>query len=110
MQTLIKSIISVVIILGVTAIGKRFSTLAGIISVMPLTGALALFWIYVENKGDQAVMNGFLKGAIFGIIPTIIFFIVALYFFKRGASLSTMFLTGFAAWFAVALLHQVILK
>ncbi len=52
MQTLIKAIISVIIILIATEIGKRIPSAAGLIGVMPLTGALVLVWIYLENGGN----------------------------------------------------------
>jgi hypothetical protein len=49
---------------------------------MPLTGALVLVWVYLENKGDQGVMQNYAVGALFGIVPSIIFFLVALIGFK----------------------------
>ena len=50
MQILIKAILSVVIILIATAIGKKLPSAAGLIGVMPLTGALVLVWMYVESE------------------------------------------------------------
>ncbi|MFO8083774.1 MAG: glycosyltransferase [Desulfobacterales bacterium] len=52
MQTLIKVIISVAIILAATAIGKKLPSTAGLIGVMPITGALVLVWMHLENKDD----------------------------------------------------------
>jgi len=40
MQLLLKILISLAIILAATAIGKRLPSTAGLIGVMPLTGAL----------------------------------------------------------------------
>ncbi|MGD8561301.1 MAG: hypothetical protein PVG03_02145 [Desulfarculaceae bacterium] len=42
MQILIKVLLSVGIILAATAVGKRFPSTAGLLGVMPLTGALVL--------------------------------------------------------------------
>ncbi len=50
MQILIKAILSLSIILVATAIGKRLPSTAGLIGVMPLTGALVLVWMYLENR------------------------------------------------------------
>jgi hypothetical protein len=52
MQILIKVALSVIIILAATAIGKKLPSAAGLIGVMPLTGALVLAWMYLENRGE----------------------------------------------------------
>jgi uncharacterized membrane protein (GlpM family) len=75
MQILIKTLISVAVILVATAMGKRLPSASGLIGVMPLTGVLILVWMYLENKGDPAVMQEFTKGALWGILPSILFFL-----------------------------------
>jgi MFS superfamily sulfate permease-like transporter len=69
MQILLKISLSIAIILLATAIAKKFPSAAGLIAVMPLTGALVLVWVYVENKGNPEVMQGFAKGALWGMLP-----------------------------------------
>ncbi|MDZ7860764.1 MAG: DUF3147 family protein [Candidatus Krumholzibacteriota bacterium] len=110
MQILIKIIMSVAIILTATAIGKKLPSTAGLIGVMPLTGALVLVWIYIENEGDQRIMRNFTKGALWGIVPSVLFFLVALFCFKRNFSLPVVLVSSFGAWLAAAFLHQWILK
>ena len=110
MQILIKAAISVAIILGATWIGKKFPSLAGLIAVMPLTGALVLVWLYLENKGDTDIMQDFAKGALWGILPSILFFLVALLCFRKHLSLPTVLISSFAVWLAAAFVHQWVLK
>ena len=110
MQFLIKIIVSIVIIVGATAVAKRLPALAGLIAVMPLAGALILVWVYLENSGDAAVMGSFTKGALWGILPSILFYVVALYCFKRGFSLTMTLGASFAAWAVAALVHQCLIK
>jgi uncharacterized membrane protein (GlpM family) len=110
MQIVIKIALSVGIILAATAISKRFPSIAGLIAVMPLTGALVLGWVYFENKGDSGIMQGFAKGALWGILPSMLFFLVALFCLKKGFSLTTVLIAGFAAWFVAACIHQWALK
>ena len=95
---MIKVVISVVIILAATAIGKRLPSTAGLIGVMPLTGALVLVWMYLENKGDPAIMQEFTKGALWGILPSILFFLVALFCFKKDFSLPVVLVSSFVIW------------
>jgi uncharacterized membrane protein (GlpM family) len=110
MQLFIKVALSVVIILAATAIGKKLPTTAGLLGVMPLTGALVLVWMYLESDGDALTMQQFTKGALWGIVPSILFFVVALLCFKRGLPLSLVLVSSFGAWLAAALVHQWLLK
>jgi uncharacterized membrane protein (GlpM family) len=110
MQILIKVIISVVVILAATAIGKKLPSTAGLIGVMPLTGALVLVWMYLENKGDPDIMQDFAKGALWGILPSILFFLVALLCFRKHLSLPTVLISSFGVWLAAAFIHQWVLK
>jgi len=110
MQILIKVAISVAIILGATAIGKKLPSTAGLIGVMPLTGALVLVWMYLENKSDPEIMQDFTKGALWGILPSILFFLVAFLCFKKQLSLPVVLGSSFGIWIAAAFVHQWILK
>ncbi len=74
MRFVIKLVISLCIILVCTQIAKKMPSLAGLIAVMPLTGALVLVWVYMDFKGDPVVMTDYVKGALWGIIPSILFF------------------------------------
>jgi len=110
MQTLVKVVISVVVILAATAIGKRLPSTAGLIGVMPLTGALVLVWMHLENRGDPEVMQNFAKGALWGILPSILFFLVAFFCFKKSLSLPMVLVASFGVWLAAAFVHQWALK
>ncbi len=110
MQFLLKIILSVTIILVATAIGKKLPSTAGLVGVMPLTGALVLVWMYLDNKGDPEIMQDFTKGALWGILPSILFFLVALICFKRNLSLPIVLVASFGVWLGAAFIHQWILK
>ena len=107
---LLKVILSVAIILIATAVGKRIPSLAGLLGVMPLTGALVLVWVYIENRGDSRIMLEFSKGALWGILPSILFFLVALVCFRKGLSLPLVLVCSFGIWLAGAFVHQLCIK
>ena len=109
MQIIIKIAISIAVILVATAIAKKFPSAAGLIGVMPLTGALVLVWVYLENKGKAEVMQNFARGALWGILPSILFFVVALICFKKQISLPGILALSFTAWLAAAIVHQWVL-
>ena len=110
MQILIKAVLSVVIILAATAIGKKLPSTAGLIGVMPLAGALVLVWIYLENEGNPEIMQSFTKGALWGILPSILFYVVAFFCFRRNLSLPIVLVASFGVWLCAAFVHQWILK
>jgi uncharacterized membrane protein (GlpM family) len=110
MQTLLKIIVSAAIIFIATAISKKLPSTAGLIGVMPLVGALVLIWVYVENKGDPQIMQGFTKGALWGMAPSLLFYLAALFCFKRQLPLPIVLSASFAVWLAAALVHHWLLK
>ncbi|MFA4916423.1 MAG: DUF3147 family protein [Syntrophales bacterium] len=110
MQLFLKTFISVIVILAATAIGKKLPSAAGLIGVMPLTGALVLIWMYIENEGNPNTMQNFTKGALWGILPTILFFLVALLCFKKHLPLPIVLVSSFGVWLAAAVVHQWVLR
>ncbi|MDI6800005.1 MAG: DUF3147 family protein [Actinomycetota bacterium] len=106
MQLVIKIFASLIIILTATGIAKKFPSVAGLIAVMPLTGALVFAWVHIENKGDASVMRAFLAGALYGIIPSIIFFLATALCIKKGVSLPATLLLSFSAWLIAAMIHR----
>lgn len=110
MQILIKVIVSLFVIIAATAIGKKLPSAAGLIAVMPLTGALVLVWVYLENNGDPQTMQNFAKGAQWGILPTMLFYLVAFLCFKKHLPLSIALTASFGAWIVAAIVHQWMLK
>jgi len=106
MQTIVKLAISLTIILVCIQIGRRFPSLAGLIAVMPLTGAIVLVWLHSENSGNPEVMVTYAKGALLGILPSILFFVVVFFCFKKHLALPIVLFASFAVWLAAAFLHQ----
>ncbi|MGD8561302.1 MAG: hypothetical protein PVG03_02150 [Desulfarculaceae bacterium] len=66
--------------------------------------------MFLENRGDPGIMQTFAKGALWGILPSILFFLVALFCFKRGFSLPLVLASSFGVWLAAAVVHQWLLK
>lgn len=110
MQLVTKVVLSVAIILAATAIGRKLPAAAGLVGVMPLTGALVLVWMYLESSGDSVIMLQFTRGALWGIVPSILFFAVAFLCFTRQLSLPVVLVLSFGAWLVGALVHQWLLK
>jgi uncharacterized membrane protein (GlpM family) len=110
MQLFSKIFFSVVIILMATAVSKKLPSLAGLIGVMPLTGALVMVWVYLESRGDPQTMQQFAKGALWGILPSLLFFLVAFFCFKKQLALPLVLIASFSVWLLAAFIHQWSLK
>lgn len=106
MRFVIKSLISVGIIILCTQIGRKLPTLAGLIAVMPLTGLIVLLWLYSDNPGNLVLLTDYTKGALWGIGPSILFFVVAYICFRKQLSLWLVLSASFAVWLMGAAVHQ----
>ena len=75
MYIVIKTILTVIIIVTISEIARRSSFVAGILASIPLTSALALTWLYLDTKDIRSVID--LSNSILLLIPpSLIFFIV----------------------------------
>ncbi|MBL7186453.1 MAG: DUF3147 family protein [Phycisphaerae bacterium] len=110
MRFAVKLLISVCVISLCAAIGRNRPTLAGLIGVMPLTGLIVLIWLYLDNPGNLNLMVDYSKGAVFGIVPSILFFLVAFVCFHKRLPLWIVLCAGSAVWLAAAFVHQWLLK
>jgi uncharacterized membrane protein (GlpM family) len=112
MKFAIKLLISMCIIGSCTWIVEKYklSTSAGLIAVMPLTGAIVLVWLYLDNPGDFNLMTDYAKGALWGIVPSILFFLVAFVCFQKHLSLWIVLCASFTVWLVAAFIHQWLLK
>ena len=110
MQFFLKLVITNLIIIFCTLIGRRSPTLGGLIATMPLTSLLVLVWLYADNPGDYRLMTDYTRGVLWGIIPTILFFAVVYMCFRRQFALPLVLSAGFGVWLAGALVHQWLLS
>jgi hypothetical protein len=80
--TILKVIISAVIIVAISEIGRRSSLLGGLLASLPLTSLLAFIWLYVDTRDVQQVAA--LSNSIFWLVlPSLTFFIVFPLLLKR---------------------------
>ena len=110
MRFFIKLLISLSVIIFCTQIGRKLPTLAGLIAVMPLTGLIVLVWLYIDNPGDFALMLNYTKGALWGILPSVLFFLVAFLCFRRQLPIWIVLSGSFAVWIIAAFIHQWLLN
>lgn len=78
-----KTIITALIIAGVSEISKRFTFMASLLAALPITSVLIFIWVYIEQKDVQKIST--LSTEVFYlVIPSLIFFILLPFLLKRG--------------------------
>jgi uncharacterized membrane protein (GlpM family) len=105
-QTIVKLAVSLVIILICIQIGKRFPSLAGLIVVMPITSLIVLLWLYSDNPGDYTLITDYVKGILWGLLPSFFFYLTALFCFKRHLPFIAPLSAGFGVWLVTVLLFR----
>jgi uncharacterized membrane protein (GlpM family) len=106
----IKLFATVLIIIFCSHIGKKAPAFAGLIATAPITTLIVLLWLWSDRPGDFKLMNDYTKGVLWGIIPTVIFFIAAFLCFKKQLSILPTVGISFAVWLISAAIHQLLLK
>jgi len=100
------NLIIVCIILLCVEIGRKQPTLAGLIAVMPITSLVALILLYRDNSGKSDLMTDYTRGALWGILPSILFFLVAFVCFRKHLPLWIVLCASFGVWLIAAFIHQ----
>jgi uncharacterized membrane protein (GlpM family) len=110
MQFLIKLLITNAVIIFCVLVGKRFPSLGGLIATMPLTSLIVLIWLHSDNPGNYRLLTDYTAGVLWGIIPTILFFIAVYLCYRRQLPFSLILSVSFAVWLAGACVHQWLLN
>jgi len=109
MYLVVKTIITVIIIVAISEIARRSSFIAGILASIPLTSALAITWLYFDTKEVDTVVN--LSNSILLLIPPSLTFFVVLPLALKRLDFICSFLISIVAtvlvyWLYIALLSR----
>lgn len=109
MYIVLKVLITALVVVGISEIGKRFSFAAGILASLPLTSILAFVWLYQDTKSSAEIID--LSYVIFWmVIPSLFFFLALPFFLKIGWKFYPALLTSSVLMFAVYSVYAVALK
>lgn len=79
----LKVLLSAVLIVAISELGKRSSAVGAILASIPLVSVLAFIWIYVETKNVKEIAN--LAGGIFWlVIPSLVLFVLLPVLLRQG--------------------------
>ena len=104
-----KLLLSNLLIVTCVLVGRRWPGLGGLLATMPLTSLIVLIWLYSENPAQTARLDQYVQGVLWGIGPTIAFFLALLVCLRRGVAVPAAMLAASLCWLAGALLHRLLL-
>lgn len=100
METLLKVVVSGLVIGAVNLIARRDPALGGWVAALPLITFLSVLWLAVDGRDDQTIA-AFVLGVLWGLIPTTVLLAVVLLALRNGVPLLGAGLAGLAAWACV---------
>ena len=75
MYFLAKTLLSALIVAGVSELSRRFALISSLLIALPLTSVLAFCWIYYESRDTQKIID--MSYAVFWlVIPSLLFFLL----------------------------------
>ena len=81
--TIIKIIITSLLIVAISELSKRSSLLGALLASLPLTSVLAMLWLYIDTKDTEKVAD-LAAGIFWLVIPSLVFFISLPILLKKG--------------------------
>ena len=75
MYFVLKTLITAVVVAGISELARRYSLLAAALASLPLTSILAFIWVYYDTKDVQKVTE-LSYSILWLVIPSLLFFIM----------------------------------
>ena len=103
MFLIFKTLVTALVVAGVSELAKRNTLLAAIVAALPIVSILIFCWVYIETK-DTARVAALCDGIAWFILPTLVFFWVFPWLLKKDYGfLSAMLLALIPMAFAYAI-------
>jgi len=83
-QYIIKTLISLAVIVGVSEIAKRSTLIGGILVSLPIVSILAMIWLWIDTR-NQARVAQFSTSVFWLVLPSLALFAVLPLLMKRMA-------------------------
>ncbi len=99
-QRIYQLLISFGIITTIAFISEKSRTLASVVSVMPVTVTLSMWFVFTSTGGNAALTSDFARMLVLGLIPTILFAVACWFGFRQGWPLARVLVVGYGVWLA----------
>jgi hypothetical protein len=109
MYFLIKTLITALVIAGVSEIAKRWTPVAAILASLPLTSILAMIWLYHDTH-DVAKITELSNGIFWAVLPSLLFFVVLPVLLKMGVKFGLAMVLASAIMFVGYTIYVMVLR
>lgn len=107
MYFIIKTVITALVIAGVSEIAKRWAPVAAILASLPLISILSMIWLYHDTHDTTKIID-LSNGIFWAVLPSLLFFIALPLLLKAGVKFgfamvlaSAVMFVGYTAYVAV---------
>lgn len=107
-QRIYQLLVSFTVITAIAFVSEKSRVMASVLSVMPVTITLALWFVSTGTNGDTTVTAGFTRMVLLGLIPTALFVVACWLGFQRGWPLWRVLAVGYAVWMVAMGLYRLI--
>ena len=80
---LAKTVVSALVIVAVSEIARRSTTMAALVAYLPLTSLLAFVWMHLDGTEPSRIAELSLK-VLWLVLPSLAFFVVLALLIQRG--------------------------
>jgi uncharacterized membrane protein (GlpM family) len=106
---ILRLLLTIIIIVSCSLIARKLPTLGGLIAAAPITTLLVFLWIYSFEPTDYDTLSLYVKGVLWGIVPSICFFVAAHLCFKSKLPVPAALAASSFVWLVSAVIHQLLL-
>jgi hypothetical protein len=78
-----KTLITALVIVGVSEIAKRLPVFAAILASLPLISILSMVWLFIDTGDSQKIIS-LSYGIFWAVLPSLVFFIALPLLLKGG--------------------------
>ncbi|WP_419878254.1 DUF3147 family protein [Brevibacillus centrosporus] len=109
MFTVIKIVVSAIIIWIITEVSRRFPAQGGVIAAMPIISILSIVWLYAQGE-QTASLSKFAYG-VAGAIPSTVFMLLIVGFaLQHSLHLFASLALGMGGWVVCFMLQDMVVK
>ena len=109
MYTVVKILVSAIIIGLVTEFARRFPTYGGVVAALPLVSLLSILWLSIQGE-EAETLNKFIVGVLMGLPATIILLIIVYLGMKNSMHLLWAVLLGILGWLLFLTIQDIFIK
>jgi hypothetical protein len=109
MFTIVKIIISAIIIGVITEFSRRYPQQGGIIAALPIVSLLSILWLYTQGEQIDK-LSKFAIGVVWGLPGTVVMLLIIGIALKHSIHLFASLGLGFAGWLILYFAQNLIVK